>query len=85
MFVPFVIGGIGLICCGIVSLAGKKAYQKSTGWNVFVEALNMSENAQTALRVIMGIIPILIGLCFLLNGALYPNKVLWLMQRMVGT
>ena len=77
---PFVIGGVGLICVGVISLVGKKAYQKSAGWNMFVEALNLNRNAQEALRIIGSILPILIGLYFLLNGALYPGKVLWLMQ-----
>ena len=82
MFVPFMFAGIVLICGGVFLLVSKNAYKKSHSWNMLVEALNMSENVQVTLRVIMGVLPILIGSYFLLNGALYPGKVLWLMQQM---
>ena len=82
MFVPFIIGGIVLICGGGILLVCKKAYEKSANWNTFVEALNLSKNAEIAIRTIGSILAILIGAVFLLNGALYPGKVLWLMQVM---
>lgn len=73
MFIPTIIGGVVLISIGVFYLLNKSVFEKSNSWKAFVEALKLSENAQIVVRMMSGIIPIIIGLFFVLIGVLYTN------------
>ena len=82
MFVPMIIVGIGMISSGIYTLATKNVFGKDKLGKAVVETLNLSGKSVKIISMVIGVIMILIGLCFLLHGVLYddPFKTFWLLK-----
>jgi len=80
MRAPFIIYGICFIVFGVYEVLGKYTpyyWAKSISEDILSEKGKKKIRGAKIIELVLGILAILVGLFSLMNGLLYPSKIIW--------
>jgi len=79
--VMLIIFGIAMTVIGGYIVLTRDVFGKGELGKSLVQAIKLSGKTRARISMVIGFIIVLIGVYSLLNGALYPGKILWLIRQ----